>query len=396
MIPEAWQSRKLDDVLLMCKGGAWGEESLAPNVGVLRANNITFDHKLSLRNVAWREIPVKKLPLRKLLNGDVILTKSNSLERVGSCALFRQPQNGKSYIASNFCQMLRFDNTIIDPEYAYYWLISPDVQRSIKAQATGTSASLQNVNGEKIKQIDISFPSDIEEQREIVSCIKEQIEKVDEAFQHHRLVRKEIWDLRRSLVLGEKRKDREWVEVVELVDWIQTTESVNEDEAYHFVGARSFGKGLFHSATRTSEDFKYEQVRRLKHRDFTYPKLMAWEGAFGMVPKEFDGFVVSPEFVVIRTKDGTICPEVLDTYFRSPICLEDVRNASTGSNKRRRRLNPKAFLKLKVPVPPHDAQEKLKKVYEFEAKAAESWKDLPETLEKIRQGILRKAFAGEL
>lgn len=90
--------------------------------------------------------------------------------------------------------------------------------------------------------------------------------------------------------------------------------------------------------------------------------------------------------------------EVLDTYFRSPICLEDVRNASIGSNKRRRRINPQAFLKLKMPVPPHEVQEQLKKVYvyEFEAKAAESWKDLPETLEKIRQGILKKAFAGEL
>ncbi|MBD2206883.1 restriction endonuclease subunit S [Calothrix sp. FACHB-1219] len=395
MVSKDWQSAKLGDVLLICRGGAWGEDCDQPNVGVLRANNITENFRLSFDGVAWRKIPDQQLASLRLENGDIILTKSNSIGRVGSCALFHQPDDDRNYIAANFCQMLRFNQEIINAEYAYYWLISPDVQQAIKAKATGTSESLQNISREKINQIDIFFPS-LDQQKQLAARIKECIEKVDEIYQLHKDNRKEIGKLKCSLVLGKQRSERNWIEINELVSWIQNTESVKENEIYHFVGTKSFGKGLFHSATRTTQDFKYQNLRRLRHRDFIYPKLMAWEGAFGMVPEEFDGFVVSPEFVVFRTKDDIICPEVLDTYFRSPICLEDVRNASTGSNKRRRRLNPQAFLKLKMPVPPHDVQEQLKKVYEFEAKAAESWKDLPETLEKIRQGILKKAFAGDL
>lgn len=278
----------------------------------------------------------------------------------------------------------------ISPEFLFYYLLS----RHEELIQWSSKATLPILNQKKLKEFPVEYPHLTEQQR-IVTLLRECFERIGEIKRLYQENFYEVWSLKRSLVIGENRFDRTWLELSELVDWIRETETVIETETYQFAGAKSFGKGLFRSATRTGQEFKYKDVRRLQHRDFTYPKLMAWEGAFGMVPKELDGFVVSPEFVVFRTK-GDICPEVLDTYFRSPLCLDDVRNASTGSNKRRRRLNPQAFLKLKVPVPPHEAQEQLKKVYEFEAKAAESWKDLPETLEKIRQGILKKAFAGEL
>lgn len=292
--------------------------------------------------------------------------------------------------STGFCVLRSTDK--IDSYWLFYIAISDELMCQITPRMRG--ANYPAVTDKDVLAAKVPLPS-ISEQRQLVTRIKECMERVEEIARLHKANTNAISALKRTLVLGENRSDRTWRELSELVDWICDTKTVSETEIYQFVGAKSFGKGLFHSTTRTGQEFKYKDVRRLQYRDFTYPKLMAWEGAFGMVPKELDGFVVSPEFVVFRTK-GDICPEVLDTYFRSPLCLDDVRNASTGSNKRRRRLNPQAFLKLKVPVPPHEAQEQLKKVYEFEAKAAESWQDLPQTLEKIRQGILKKAFAGEL
>ena len=55
--------------------------------------------------------------------------------------------------------------------------------------------------------------------------------------------------------------------------------------------------------------------------------------------------------VVFRPGLRSVCREVSDAYFRSPVCLDDVRGASTGSNRRRRWLNPRAFLNLRVPIP---------------------------------------------
>ena len=130
--------------------------------------------------------------------------------------------------------------------------------------------------------------------------------------------------------------------------------------------------------------------------DFIYPKLMAWEGAFAMVTDEFDGTVVSPEFVVFRPINGKLMCETLDTYFRSPACLDDVAKSSTGSNRRRRRLNPRAFLSLQMPVPLKLDQSQLKSVYEFENSSRAEFDSRTSRVTNLRNSILNKAFAGEL
>jgi hypothetical protein len=176
-----------------------------------------------------------------------------------------------------------------------------------------------------------------------------------------------VEELKRALVLGRNRAERQWLRIGDLVECIPDTESVTAGLQYSFAGVKSFGRGAFLSAEKSEGDFQYRQLRRVRFRDFIYPKLMAWEGAFAMIPRELDGCVVSPEFVRFRSDEDFLLPEVLDTYFRSPLCLPDVQGASRGSNKRRRRLNPNDFLELKIPVPPRREQLLLRRVYEFEA-----------------------------
>jgi hypothetical protein len=61
---------------------------------------------------------------------------------------------------------------------------------------------------------------------------------------------------------------------------------------------------------------------------------MAWEGAFGVVPPECDGCVVSTEFPVFEVLQDQVFPEVLDTYFRNLIVWPEISGASTGTNVR--------------------------------------------------------------
>lgn len=385
--PSKWKNITLGELSSENRYGLTAKAQASGTHRFIRITDITDQGCLKLDDARFISPSSDEIEKYSLKAGDLLIARSGSVGRP-----FLAEEDLQAVFAS---YLIRFRPKVelILPEFLFLYCLSPYFQDF--AETNGRGAAIHNINAKTLSSHYVPVPS-IDEQRFIVIHIKECLKRIEEIRHLHQQNRKAIGSAKLSLVIGERRFDQDWVEVGKLVDWIKDTEPVSETETYDFVGAKSFGKGLFYSATRTTKDFKYQGLRRLRHRDFIYPKLMAWEGAFGMVPKEFDGFVVSPEFVVFRTKDGIICPEVLDTYFRSPICLEDVRNASTGSNKRRRRINPQAFLKLKMPVPPHDVQEQLKKVYEFEAKAAESWKDLPETLEKIRQGILKKAFAGEL
>ena len=89
---------------------------------------------------------------------------------------------------------------------------------------------------------------------------------------------------------------------------------------------------------------------------------MAWEGAFGVVPPECDGCVVSTEFPVFEVNEDLVLHEVLDIYFRTPSVWQDVAGASTGTNVRRRRLNPESFLNYAIPLPSRATQLKVRKV----------------------------------
>lgn len=391
-----WQECQLEDVLTLCCGGTWGTASDEPNAAVVRTTNITDEHRLCLDDIALRLIPERQLRRQSLINGDVVMTKSNSIERVGSCAYFERPRDSDiDFAAANFCQLLRFDPAIVEPKFAYYWLISPEAQVALKNEATGTSSSLRNINGAKIKAQRFIYPSK-DVQSRIVSRLDGCFKQLDElVVEYHKQV-EDLTELKRSLVMGANGEHREWRTVSDYVDWIEDSEPVNRVSEYQFAGIRSFGRGMFVREIKRGDEFSYSSLRRLRAGDFIYPKLMAWEGAFSMVTDDFDGMVVSPEFVVFRPKNHSLLCETLDTYFRSPLCLEDVMRASTGSNRRRRRLNPRAFLLLQMPVPFARIQAKVKEVYEFERCTRVAWESRLTEVRLLKDSILRKAFAGEL
>ena len=161
----------------------------------------------------------------------------------------------------------------------------------------------------------------------------------------------------RSLIVNDPETKQ--MLVAEIVKQRPTDVRVEPDVGYQFAGVYSFGRGVFKGGMRTGAEFAYPKLSRIKTGDFIYPKLMAWEGALGVVPDECDGCVVSPEFPVFEIDSTKVLPDVFDVYFRDPSTWESLQVGSTGTNVRRRRLNPADFLKLKVPVPSMATQEKL-------------------------------------
>jgi type I restriction enzyme, S subunit len=134
---------------------------------------------------------------------------------------------------------------------------------------------------------------------------------------------------------------------------------VEQTEAYQFAGVYCFGRGVFKSQERSGTSFAYPVLTKLRAGEFTYPKLMAWEGAFGIVPPACDGFHVSPEFPVFEIDQKRLLPDFLGYYFKIPAVWEAVSGGSTGTNIRRRRLNPSDFLATKFALPPLAEQHRI-------------------------------------
>jgi type I restriction enzyme S subunit len=152
-----------------------------------------------------------------------------------------------------------------------------------------------------------------------------------------------------------------WSEVAlgEVLHWRAPDTEVAASESYDFAGAYSHGAGIFRKHRVSGSSIAYNRLTRLRKDEFVYPKLMAWEGALGLVPPNCDGCFVSPEFQVFQIHSARLHPRFFDFYMRRPRVWSDLGRLSPGTNLRRRRLNAAEFLKYRISMPPLAEQQRL-------------------------------------
>jgi len=144
-----------------------------------------------------------------------------------------------------------------------------------------------------------------------------------------------------------------------ILERITRSQTVMAGAIYPMAGVRSFGRGAFEAPDLDGADTSYVHLNQLETGDVVYPKLMAWEGAFAVVDSKLSGHFVSPEFCTF-----TMDPEVVDAAYigqvlKSEPFLAGVRQGAAGTNVRRRRLQPKVFLELVIPLPPIEEQRRI-------------------------------------
>ena len=134
---------------------------------------------------------------------------------------------------------------------------------------------------------------------------------------------------------------RGWSEVAlgTVLRWRAPDTEVSASASYNFAGVYSHGGGVFRKHAVPGSSFAYDRLTQLRVNDFVYPKLMAWEGALGVVPESCDGCFVSPEFQVFDIDSAKLLPRFLDFYMRRPCVWSELGKRSPGTNVRRRRLN---------------------------------------------------------
>jgi type I restriction enzyme S subunit len=117
------------------------------------------------------------------------------------------------------------------------------------------------------------------------------------------------------------------------------------------LGVRSFGLGCFDAGVKTGSAIRYGFLLQVSNDDLVYPKLMAWEGAFGFVPTELDRRHVSPEFCTFTVRGNVVDLDYLRYVFMWSETWRRVAGSSSGTNVRRRRLYADDFLSRQIPLP---------------------------------------------
>jgi len=280
----------------------------------------------------------------------------------------------------------------LDPAFLGWMSKTASFVELCKRASEGTTNRVR-LSEDRFKALQIPLPP-LDEQRRIVARIEALAAKIDQARNLRSALSQEIFALPRSLLASQRSARTK--RVGEFATLRSPDVRVNPLDEYRFAGVYSFGRGVFQGVRKFGSGFAYPKLTRLRTGNFVYPKLMAWEGALGVVPPECDGLVVSTEFPVFEIDEKIMLPEVIDIYFRSPTVWPMLSGQSGGTNVRRRRLNPNDFLKLEVPWPDHETQTAIKECASRISAISAIQAETAAELDAMLPAILDRAFKGEL
>ena len=133
---------------------------------MLRMGNM-IDGRLSFSNLAYLDLDLKSFEDIRLLPGDILLNRTNSLALVGKIAIFEQDVE---CITASYIVTYRLDKTVIDPAFCNFMLNTPHFQAKINALAR-PSVSQANINPTTFrKELVVSVPR-LPEQQRIAECL---------------------------------------------------------------------------------------------------------------------------------------------------------------------------------------------------------------------------------
>ncbi|HGE6067328.1 TPA: restriction endonuclease subunit S [Vibrio cholerae] len=171
---------------------------------------------------------------------------------------------------------------------------------------------------------------------------------------------------------------------------------ITVDGEYPELGARSFGKGIFHKPTLIGAELDWQKLYTVHSGDLVLSNIKAWEGAIAAAGDNDHGRVGSHRYITCVPVEGVTTANFLAFYLLTQEGIEQVQAASPGSADRNRTLAMKRLEKIKVPVPDYDKQLWFNQLQSYVEKIKQAQSGNATELEALMPSILDKAFKGEL
>ena len=169
----------------------------------------------------------------------------------------------------------------------------------------------------------------------------------------------ENWSVK-SLI-GERIKYNQKYPLVKLGDILKRNKTqieIEDDVEYKRVTIKLYNGGIYLRDKKFGKDIGTKKQFLIKKGQFLLSKIDARNGAFGIVPDELDGAIVTADFLAFDF-NNKVYPEYLNflTAIKSFNKLIEIQSKGTTGRKR---IKENEFLNIKIPLPDDiNTQEKL-------------------------------------
>jgi hypothetical protein len=150
----------VDSLVTLDIGGVWGSEpGVEPcDVSVYRSTEFAKDGWAEPSTAATRSVSPSQLRSRSVVAGDILLEKSGGTPTrpVGRAVRCREPISPT--VVSNFVQLLRPDQSIVEPAYLF-WALRSWHERGVPSQYQTATTNIRNLRTREYLNLKIELPS---------------------------------------------------------------------------------------------------------------------------------------------------------------------------------------------------------------------------------------------
>lgn len=149
------------------------------------------------------------------------------------------------------------------------------------------------------------------------------------------------------------------VKIGDLLQNIRNPVFIQNHKEYKQVTVKLYNKGVIERGRLLGARILTKSQNIVLVGQFIISKIDGKDGAFGLIPKDLDGAIVTNDFPIFESKDS----KILDLeYFNLLLSFDESREllqkTSVGTTGRKRLQIP-TFLELKIPLPPLKQQQKI-------------------------------------
>lgn len=203
----------------------------------------------------------------------------------------------------------------------------------------------------------LGLPSNNSEFQELAPLVSEWIQKKNhfESASFKTILRGEMdrWSISANFQGTQARYNAKYptCRLSELITNAGNIIYIQPDVTYARITVRLFNKGLCLRDSVKGVNIGTKKQTQVRVGDFVISKIDGKSGAFGYVPKELDGAIVTPDFLVFRVNTDKVLPEYLEFILSSDEILNQYKVNSTGSTGRKR-LQTQILLNTIILLPP--------------------------------------------
>ncbi len=174
---------------------------------------------------------------------------------------------------------------------------------------------------------------------------------------------------------------------------------VEDGTSYKQVTIRTNYKGVVLRGTQNGSTILTKNQFAVSAGQFILSRIDARNGAFGIIPEELEGAIITNDFLAFDINEDEVEREFFNVFLQSPVFLEACIKASRG-NTNRKRVDEDFFSNFEVNLPPLAAQHELiKRINQGRTKLALAQHEITHQqslLGKLKQAILQEAIQGKL